>query len=63
VRNEEQGVRNEKRGMRKDVGSKTLKYKIKKLMVNGFAPLPIAIGIGRGGRGRGRYSNEVISKL
>ena len=35
--------------------------KIKKLMVNGFAPLPIAIGIGS--RGRGRYSNEVISKL
>ena len=33
--------------------------KIKKLMVNGFAPLPIAIGIGRGGRGRGRYFKEV----
>jgi hypothetical protein len=33
--------------------------KIKKLMVNGFAPLPIAIGIGRWGRGRGRYFKEV----
>jgi len=33
--------------------------KIKKLMVNGFAPFPIAIGIGRGGRGRGRYFKEV----
>jgi hypothetical protein len=27
------------------------KHKIKKLMVNGFSPLPIAIGIGRGERG------------
>ena len=61
MRNERSKVRRGKQEVREDRSTRRMRNeikKIKRLMVNGFAPL-----LGRGGKGRGLYYNKVISKL